>query len=399
MANGLDDPLGDRQRIIDAIEAVSRYGNPLGETSDFPPLSAGPVGSRRGPGSAGQPISPPVRPPAVPGPGPTSPVTPSGPPTPAPPNPIQQPRPFVPPPSGIPDVPRQRIPFDPSRFPIRPSPPGLPPLGGSPGQFPTRGPNLPTDIRIPNIPPAAAGSGALASAFLTGALALLWPSRVAPGTQYTPEEIEQQRFAANVERLKRTELDRAIEVPEFALREPILTPAALEEINVKTRRLKQLRPAAEIDAILAPVDVPQFKKRSDFRGAPIRAQVPGQRAGGPLALPSVRAVISALGALSVRQILGPSAPRTVTPGSAPLPTPTPVPAPAPGPGGPPFQTPVQSAVSSGFRNSCENFCRERQRQKRKKRQKCKVRGNVAWTSGPKRGEIAGTKCMDKVIGD
>lgn len=50
----------------------------------------------------------------------------------------------------------------------------------------------------------------------------------------------------------------------------------------------------------------------------------------------------------------------------------------------------QAQAESG---SLEDQCRALARSKRKKPRKCLERANVAWTSGPKRGKVAGKKCL------
>lgn len=39
------------------------------------------------------------------------------------------------------------------------------------------------------------------------------------------------------------------------------------------------------------------------------------------------------------------------------------------------------------------YCETQRKKKRAKRRRCKQRANVAWTSGPRKGHIAGTKCL------
>lgn len=49
--------------------------------------------------------------------------------------------------------------------------------------------------------------------------------------------------------------------------------------------------------------------------------------------------------------------------------------------------------SSSSSSSLEEQCRELRRRNRKKPRKCTKRANVAWTSGPRRGKLAGQKCL------
>ncbi len=68
----------------------------------------------------------------------------------------------------------------------------------------------------------------------------------------------------------------------------------------------------------------------------------------------------------------------------------------------PFQTPdiergfqpagLTLIGTAGVQSSGRQLCEER-KQKRGKRSKCLERANVAWTSGPKRGRLAGSKCL------
>lgn len=56
--------------------------------------------------------------------------------------------------------------------------------------------------------------------------------------------------------------------------------------------------------------------------------------------------------------------------------------------------PLPSGSGSTRTPSLNDYCKQEAKKKREKRRKCRVRGNVVWSSGSKKGQLAGTKCME-----
>ena len=198
-----------------------------------------------------------------------------------------------------------------------------------------------------------------------GILGILWPSDVAPGT--LPEDelrrIENGRRADQL--LEKVILvgprtRRATPTPTATRSPGVVTQEVLKEIIIDRARLPTPTPTP------TPTTTPQTKQ----------AQTPQAK----------RALDIGLGLLplllpNVRRARSPTSTAQITPGIDPL---TPVnPRAVPSPGASPFRQPPQN-----------RYCESLKTKKRKKRKECKQRYNVAWTAGPSRGKIAGTKCLE-----
>ena len=205
---------------------------------------------------------------------------------------------------------------------------------------------------------------------------VLFPGDVAPGTIFTPEELERER----AKQLK------PIEVPENVRRirrlpsqQPSGTPVPreLEEITAPgfPRRLESIR-------------VPQIPRRDPVpvrqpsAPAPRRSPAPSgttQRQLGPFTSILASSIISQL--IRSRS-------------SRPVPFRDPIQPPLGRPFVPTTPGPTTQPLPTRQRTgTVDDLCRARARQQRKKRRKCDQRLNVVWAGGPNKGKIAGSKCF------
>jgi hypothetical protein len=149
----------------------------------------------------------------------------------------------------------------------------------------------------------------------------------------------------------------------------------------------------------SPVPAPPFGQPAPSRRSS-RARVPGgSPTSWPLNLPGLLLGSAALSLLQRNRAASSSFPLqwvspspTPAPGSLPSPFPSVVPSPLTQPGALPLTgfnaNPLPFAQAETARDRCH--C---PKPKRKKARKCGVRGNVVWQSGPKKGQLAGTRCV------
>jgi hypothetical protein len=197
---------------------------------------------------------------------------------------------------------------------------------------------------------------------------VLLPRDIAPGTIFTPDELERVR----AKQLKN------IEVPDVRRRQPITRPEPgrtplpreLEEIETTSRKRR-----------LQSVQVPQIPRRSPIpvRQPPARTTQRRTRQSrttrGPFRIRPellISILTAGLGRSGFTDPLTPTRDRAgniIEPG-----------------------TPTQTQPTRTRTRTVDDLCRERATQQRKKRRKCKQRLNVVWAGGPNKGKIAGTKC-------
>lgn len=240
---------------------------------------------------------------------------------------------------------------------------------------------------------------------VTGVIGALWPTPTVTGERELEnirrEEARDKAMRDMMRQADRTRMLRDV-TPNIPPRleipapqppiPPAPTPRELETITAPKRAsIQEQRTAIQrrVDRELADARVraqqaiDDAKARADRRAADAKARARsqlrarlsrlGQRFGGTIA-----------GALSTPSPTRPVDPLTVlpTPGIDPL---------------TPFQPRLLPSPGGGYAPnapSTNRYCEELQRRKRQKRRKCKQRANVVWASGPLKGRIAGTRCLE-----
>ncbi len=208
---------------------------------------------------------------------------------------------------------------------------------------------------------------------------ILFPEDIARSTiEGAVEENARRALEAAGEEFKRRAL-QGVRAPIFERRQPVgaaPTPRELEEIQAPSIPRRQPVPTRQLE----PVRAPQ------------RARIPQRiRLPAPQRTVLERILIGTSIATATTDIVGrlrkdrgtPFIDPVFTPQNPTTPFGTPTPTPLPQP---------QRQPTSNI----DDLCRANARRRRKKREKCVQRLNVVWAGGPKKGQLAGTRCFDLV---
>jgi hypothetical protein len=204
---------------------------------------------------------------------------------------------------------------------------------------------------------------------------VLFPRDVAPGTIFTPEELERER-AKQLKPIGVPENVRRISNIPDTRGTPL--PRELREIDTPNRQQR-----------IGVASVPAFERRNPIpvRRATTRVARSGTgsrtASGKRFKFATPTAIASAL----ISQLIQSRS-------SRPIPFRDPIQPPLGRPFVPTTPGPTTQPLPTRTRTpQFDDLCRERARQQRKKRRKCEQRANVVWAGGPNKGKIAGTKCF------
>ncbi len=224
---------------------------------------------------------------------------------------------------------------------------------------------------------AIIGMGATGAAALAGIGGVFFPREIAPGT-LTPAD-----RAADIARAGKLETIRVdakrLPVPRATLPVPRNVTPGLEEIRVDAKRLPvPARARAPAPSLPTPATPPAARSR---------VQRAANRIQSAMSSPTARTAITALDLLQGRRSNSTRSqnvtPQFLTPNNSPGVGLTPTSSPQPYP----FPLPQMQPPRTGSR-TCE--CSPK---KRGKQRKCLSRADVVWAGGPRKGKVAGSRCL------
>lgn len=348
-------------------------------------------------------------PPAAPAPAPPPPVVAQPPPVVVPPPLVVQPPPVVvqpPPPIPLPQPPPAVTP----PVAVQPPPtPSLPPPGPATPPPPTiyedaarqaRADSRVRQLGRPVIPgetvvPPSAVWGVLGRV-LGGLSGILWPTPVAPGTP-SPAEVEDMIRREQLERARGDEFE--ISTRELSRIGPVSIPAPpAPRVELPPARVPT---APTIPLPAPPAPTPRAQPRAQTQTPPSPVTPPWALIGtilGSQILPRSRGRTRTTPRSQL--VTPPSLPIPATPFSPPLtltPPLTATPTPIPTPMAPPL-TSIQTQVVSSAPPNIRTRTRQREcdcepKRKRQKKRECRARAPVRWAGGPKKGQLAGSRCI------